>query len=47
MIEEHSFSATVNGKRVNLEIFHDDKSEYLVYHTFGKDIQFRPMKNER
>ena len=47
MVEEHSFSATVNGKRVNLEIFHDNESEYLVYHTFGKDIQFRPMKNEQ
>ena len=47
MIEEHSFSATVNGKRVSLEIFHDNESEYLVYHTFDKKIQFRPMKNER
>lgn len=42
MIEEHSFSATVNGKRVTLEIFHDDVSEYLIYHTCGKKIQFKP-----
>ena len=43
MIEEHSFSATINRRRrVVLEIFHDDESEYLIYHTFGKDIQFKP-----
>ena len=47
MIEEHSFSATINGKRVVLEIFHDDESEYLVYHTFGRKIQFKPIKSER
>ena len=43
LIEEHSFSATVNRRRkVVLEIFHDDTSEYLIYHTCGKKIQFKP-----
>ena len=42
MIEEHSFYATVNRRRVVLEIFHDDESEYLIYHHYGKKIQFRP-----
>ena len=43
MIEEHSFYATVNRRRkVVLEIFHDDESEYLIYHTCGKKIQFKP-----
>ena len=43
MIEEHSFYATINRRRkVVLEIFHDDESEYLIYHTCGKKIQFKP-----
>ena len=42
MIEEHSFYATVNRRSAVLEIFHDDESEYLIYHTCGKKIQFKP-----
>ena len=42
MIEEHSFYATINRRRVTLEIFHDDESEYLIYNTCGKKIQFKP-----
>ena len=42
MVEEHSFYATVNRMSAVLEIFHDDESEYLIYHTCGKKIQFKP-----
>ena len=42
MIEEHSFYATINRRSAVLEIFHDDESEYLIYHTKEKKIQFKP-----
>ena len=45
MVEEHSFYGELDGEEVVLEIFHDDESEYLVYHPEWGDktqIQFKP-----
>lgn len=48
-MEEHSFAVCVNDNKFNdeyveeCEIFHDDKTEYIMVNVGGKRIQVKPI----